>query len=638
MIKPWRLGVLAVGFLGLFTMLGVRLWFLQVAATAQLSEEAVANQVQVLYQQPPRGDILDANGNVLAGSRPSQSMLLDRAQVTVEQEELLVQRLSVVLDVDQRELRNAITSARSGTVVTLARDVSDEVAFQVREFSEDFPGVEISLTPVRTYPAGEVAAHVLGYVGKGRAEDLDRYGERIRTDDIFGRAGVERQYDNVLRGTEGAEVFQVSADRSIWQFTEGRAPEPGWSVVTTIDLELSQFVHQALLDAVELARELEEEPTGKAAAVVMDITDGSIYAMESIPAYDPNAFVGNLSSEQFEAIQENDALLNLAVRGTFPPGSTFKAVPYVVAVEEDVWPEGLSGPEDGKVLEPRLEFPSFGEGSPQVFTDWNPNHGWTNLHGALEKSADVYFWEVALGVWEDNSLDEDIIQQYARELGYGSVTGIDLPGEAAGIVPDRDWRERLHESNPVAFPNGEWYGGDLMNTVIGQGDLVATPLQMAVSFAAMVNGGTVWQPRVVDRFIDASGRLMDERKPKEANRVDLAPETVAMLREDLAGVVRRGTAAGAFAGSPYLTEIGGKTGTAQIGAIADDIDTSWFVGIAPMDSPRYVVAVVVDQGGGGSAVAAPTVRAILERILDPATAPWQGPVADDVVAEGEDQQ
>lgn len=634
MIKPWRLAVLGIGFLGLFVMLAVRLWFLQVAATAELAEEATANQVQVLYQQPPRGDILDASGTVLAGSRPSQTMLLDRTEVTIEQEEVLVQRLAVLLNVDQRSLRNLITSARPDSVVALARDVSDEVAFQVREYAEDFPGVEISLTPVRTYPAGEIGAHVLGYVGKGRTEDLERYGDRIRTDDIFGRAGIERQYDNVLRGTEGAEVFQVSADRTVWQFTEGRAPEPGWSIVTTLDLDLSQFVHQQLIEAIERARVLEEEPSGKAAAVVMDVTNGSILAMESIPGYDPNAFVGTLTSEEFEAIQENDALLNLAVRGTFPPGSTFKAVPYVVAVEENVWPEGLSGPEDGKVLEPRLEFPSFGEGSPQVFTDWNPNHGWTNLHGALEKSADVYFWEVALGVWEDNGLDEDIIQQYARALGYGAPTGIDLPGEAAGIMPDRDWRERLHNSNPVAFPNGEWYGGDLMNTVIGQGDLVATPLQMAVSYAALVNGGTVWQPRVVDYFVDTSGDVADEHRPKVANRVDLSPETVAMLRQDLAGVVRRGTAASAFAGSPYLTAIGGKTGTAQIGVVAEDVDTAWFVGVAPMDSPRYVVVVVVDEGGGGSTVAAPPVRAILERLLNPDTAPGGGPESD-VVAVGE---
>ncbi len=621
MIHPWRLATLGITFLALFVMLSVRLWFLQVAAVEENTIKASANQVQVIYQQPARGEIRDINGTVLAGSRPSQTLQLDRSEVTIEQEEQLVQRLAVLLGVDQSEVRNPINSAASGTVVTLARDISDEVAFEVQEYQEDYPGIEVALTPVRTYPLETLAAHVLGYTGRATSGDLERYGDRVRTDEVFGRAGVERQYDNVLRGTEGAEVFTVSADRSVWQFTEEINARPGWNVVLTIDADVSRELKEALFYSLEISEGLGEQPTGKVAGLVMDITDGSIVAMESIPDYDPNAFVGSLSAEEFEVIQENNALLNLNVRGTFPPGSTFKAVPYVVAVEEDVWPRDLNGPEDGKVLEPKLEFPSFGEGSPQVFTDWNPNHGWTNLHGALVKSADVYFWEVALGVWEDNSLDESIIQDWARRLGYGAPTGIDLPGEAAGIMPDREWRERLHEQNPVAFPNGEWYGGDLMNTVIGQGDLAATPLQMAVSYAALVNGGTVWRPRVVDHFVDADGDVVDRREPAVVRNVDIDPETSAMLLRDLAGVVREGTAAGAFAGSPYLRQIGGKTGTAQIGAFADDVDTSWFAGISPISNPKYVVVIVVEEGGGGSAVAAPAVRRVLEYLLDPATAP-----------------
>jgi len=625
MIHPWRLATLGITFLALFTMLGVRLWFLQVAAVEENTAKAASNQVQVLYQQPARGEIRDINGTLLAGSRPSQTLQLDRAQVTLEEEEDLVQRLAVLLGVDQSEVRNPINSARSGTVVTLARDISDDIAFEVQEYQEDYPGISVALTPVRIYPQETLAAHVLGYTGKATTADLERYSDRVRTEEVFGRAGVERQYDNVLRGTEGAEVFTVSADRTVWQFTEEVNAQPGWNVVLTIDADVSRELKETLQYALDISREQGEEPTGKVAGVVFDLTDGSVVAMESIPDYDPNAFVGSLSAEEFEVIQENNALLNLNVRGTFPPGSTFKAVPYVVAVEENIWPEELSGPEDGKVLVPKLEFPSFGEGSPQVFTDWSPDHGWTNLHGALVKSADVYFWEVALGVWEDTSLDESIIQNWARELGYGAPTGIDLPGEAAGIMPDRDWRERLHEQNPVAFPNGEWYGGDLMNTVIGQGDLAATPLQMAVSYGAMINGGTVWRPRVVDHFVDTDGNVVDRREPAAVRIVDIAEETSDMLLEDLAGVVREGTAAGAFAGSPYQNQIGGKTGTAQIGLIADDVDTSWFVGVTPIANPKYVVVIVVDEGGGGSAVAAPAVRRVLEYLLDPATAPRRNP-------------
>ncbi len=628
MINPWRLATVGITFLALFVMLTVRLWFLQVAAVEENTAKAASNQIQIIYQQPARGEIRDINGAVLAGSRPSQTLQLDRAEVTIDEEEELVQRLAVLLGVDQSEIRNPINSARSGTVVTLARDISDEVAFEVQEYQDDYPGISVALTPVRIYPQETLAAHVLGYTGKATTADLERYSDRVRTEEVFGRAGVERQYDNVLRGTEGAEVFTVSADRTVWQFTEEVNAQPGWNVVLTIDADVSRAVKEALQYGLDISREQGEQPTGKTAMVVFDATDGSVVAMESIPDYDPNLFVGSLSSEEFEVIQENNALLNLNVRGTFPPGSTFKAVPYVVAIEEDVWPEDLTGPEDGKVLEPKLEFPSFGAGSPQVFTDWSPDHGWTNLHGALVKSADVYFWEVALGVWEDHSLDESIIQNWARELGYGAPTGIDLPGEAAGIMPDRDWRERLHEQNPVAFPNGEWYGGDLMNTVIGQGDLAATPLQMAVSYAALINGGTVWRPRVVDHFVDTDGNVVDRREPAAVRTVDVSPETSEMLRLDLARVVREGTAAGAFASSPYRNQIGGKTGTAQIGPISDNIDTAWFVGVAPISNPKYVVVIVVDEGGGGSAVAAPAVRRVMEYLLDPATAPRRVPLAE----------
>ncbi|MBT8246747.1 MAG: hypothetical protein KJN73_02965, partial [Acidimicrobiia bacterium] len=513
MIHPWRLATIGITFLALFTMLSVRLWFLQVAAVEENTAKAASNQVQVIYQQPARGEIRDINGTVLAGSRPSQTLQLDRAEVTLEQEEELVQRLAVLLGVEQSEIRNPINSARSGTVVTLAGDISDAVAFEVQEYQDDYPGISVALIPVRYYAEETLAAHVLGYTGKATTADLERYSDRVRTDEVFGRSGVERQYDNVLRGTEGAEVFTVSADRTVWQFTDEVNAQPGWNVVLTIDADVSRELKDTLQYALELSREQGEEPTGKVAGLVLDATDGSVVAMESTPDYDPNAFIGGLSEEEFEVIQENDALLNLNVRGTFPPGSTFKAVPYVVAIEENIWPDELNGPEDGKELEPKLEFPSFGEGSPQVFTDWSPDHGWTNLHGALVKSADVYFWEVALGVWEDTSKDESIIQEWARELGYGAPTGIDLPGEASGIMPDRDWRERLHEQNPIAFPNGEWYGGDLMNTVIGQGDLAATPLQLAVSYAALVNGGTVWRPRVVDHFVDTDGNVVDRREP-----------------------------------------------------------------------------------------------------------------------------
>lgn len=627
MISRWRIATLGVVFLALLVTLTIRLWFLQVAEGQVNAELAQQNQTATVRTEAPRGEIVDRYGVLLAGTRASQSIVVNRKQLTLEQEEQLVQRVAVLLGVEQEELRERFADAGSGSRFTLALDVPDAAAREIMEWGDsDFPGVEVRTIPVRLYPNGARAAHVIGYLGKPDQNHLDEYAY-LDAGDEFGRAGIERYYDEILRGERGTELYQVDSVGKILSRVGEQQPESGYTAVSTLDLDMQIFVEEACAEGVHLAEDAEEEPSGKAVCLVMNARDGSVHAMASIPSFDPNAFVGGISRAQLAEIQDQGAELNLAIQGLFPPASTFKVVPYVMAIEEDIWPEGATGPDSEIYLDATVTFDLRDGISQQVYRDWTypEPQGITSLRSSIPKSADVYYYQLALSVWEKyrGTSNESLLQDWARRLSLGSRTGIDLPFENPGLVPDAAWLRQSHDRNPEAFPREVWVGGDLLNLTIGQGDLLVTPLQLATAYAALVNGGTVWQPRVVSHFIDNAGDVVAENEPTSVQRVDLDPATVAMLRSDLRAVVNgpNGTARATFADfGPRLAEVGGKTGTAEI-VKAEEIDTAWFVGVAPINDPEWVVAVVIDRGGGGSRVAAPVAKAILQYLLNGEAAP-----------------
>lgn len=423
----------------------------------------------------------------------------------------------------------------------------------------------------------------------------------------------------------------------------------------------------------------------RSVGVVQDPNDGSILAMASYPSFDPSAFVDGLTQRQWESLGTISAFTNFAIQGQYAPASTFKVIAYILALEEDIYP--LNRPADDRVVvdgdpgsepsaadaqtteeppegeaavseegaEPSsstvasdedllpltsdtdeymctgsLRF-NFNDGSSQVYRDWNSaGHGPLDLHGALEESCDLYFWEIALRVWNERTDEtginnEDLWQEWAREFGFGAMTDIDLPFEKPGLIPDRQWfREEQRKDTGRVRSTGPWVGGDLMNAVVGQGTVLVTPLQLANGFSAMVNGGTLWKPRVVSETANQDGDVTSENPAAVLGSVDLDPDTVRALRSDLQRVVNgvRGTARTAFANfGPNVLSLGGKTGTAEIIKAADDapeqeVDTAWFVGIAPITSPDYVVAVVVERGGSGGRVAAPVARQVLQYLLN----------------------
>jgi penicillin-binding protein 2 len=527
----WRIGVLGVSFLALFAVLALQMWRLQVTSAAGYEVQVDRQQVRIVETPAPRGEIVDRDGRILAGSRSSLAVVADRKLIGEEDESVLVARLAAFLAVPATEVQQMLDGGPAGSRITLATDLSDEQALFLVEHREEFPGVAIEPQPVRTYPQGPLAAHLLGYIGAPDADDLERGG--VRSTDLLGKAGIEKQYDFLLRGTPGAIKYQVDARRDILGLLAEQAPEPGGTVITTIDAEIQAELETSLAQGLDLARRVyrpgcEPGPDDRgcpirAVGVVLDPRDGSVVAMASVPGYDPTIFVDGLTEAEWAGLQSGAVFNNFAIQGVYAPASTFKSIAYVAALEEGIYPEDatIDSPAGVYDCEGRLEF-QFTDGSPQVYRDWT-EHGAVDLHEALQESCDVYFWQLALRVWSSDDVDESIIQDWARDLGFGSRTGIDLPFEQQGLIPDREWFNQVQAENPGRVREGSWVGGDLMNVVVGQGEVLSTPLQLANAYAAMLNGGRCGGPASSTASSTAKATSASSTRPTRCGRSTSTP-------------------------------------------------------------------------------------------------------------------
>lgn len=637
-----RLSILGMAFVVMFSIIGLRLWFVQVAQGPAIAQAAADQTWLSKTSYASRGDIYDRDGNLLVTSRLVPAVFVDRTFIQPEQRETLIQRLSALLAIDPVALDAAYEEAGTNGRFEVAT-VDNQVAFQIIEQLGSFPGVEIVKIPERVYLSGTTLAHVIGHLGLPDAADLaDRdLDPSVR----IGKLGVEAFYDELLQGTSGVQEYRVRRGEIIAQ-RPAVDPVPGNSLVLTTDSDLQQVVEFALEEGIALSNELKDEDrangeevfseTKRAAAVVLDPQTFEVLSLVSVPGFDPGAFVAGIDTETFEALNESFAFNNLAVSGLYPPASTFKAITYTAFLESNL---PLPAEIEGVDLENRmihcdgaLELPQLADGSPQVRSDWYApaNKGWLDIHGALENSCNIFFWSVGLGTWQNRAtVGENVIQDWAQSLGYGSETGIDLANEAPGIVPTRELFEEwaaYQIENPDEPPRldptrlnpelvSPWFGGDLMDFAIGQGAFTATPLQAAVSYAILVNGGMVREPRVVDRIVGPDGSLVEDIDPPQVRTVEISETTRSGLLQDLNRVVVSGTAAAAFQDfGPGLELVGGKTGTAQSAPTRDN--HAWFIGVAPIDDPQYVVAVVIEEGGSGGAIAAPVARHILQYLMN----------------------
>lgn len=638
-----RLTVIGVVCVVMFSVIGLRLWFLQVAEGPQIAHAAEELTWIEKTTPAPRGDIRDRNGLLLATSRLVPGVFVDRTFVQPDEADQLVQTLSALLGVDPADLRQRYDDAGINGRFQVTT-VSAETAYQLTEQLDRLPGVEVVKVPERVYLTGPTLAHVMGHLGLPEQTDLDARPE-LDPNIRIGKLGVEKIYDQFLQGTSGLLEYRVRRGEIIDQRPPVE-PVPGASLILTIDLELQQLVELALAEGVTLSNRVKDDlrargetvfsETQRAAAVVLDAKTFEVLSLASYPNFDPQLFVTGIDTTTFEGLNESKAFNNLAISGLYPPASTFKAITYTVKLEENLPLAGdLEGVDaqnqlvhcDGQLVLPQLE-----DGSAPTKTDWYypRDLGWLNLHAALENSCNIYFWSIGMGTWRafKETARENVIQDWARAVGYGSETGIDLTGEAAGTVPTRqlfeEWAQ-LQRDNPDQPPLLEpsrlelaspWLGGDLIDMAIGQGAFTATPLQVATSYAVLVNGGKVMTPRVVSQVVGPEGGAVLTTRPEVVSTVPIDPETRLSLLTDLGRVVSGsgGTARDAFRDfGEGLNNVGGKTGTGQTSKNRDN--HAWFVGVAPLDDPRYIVVVLIDEGGSGGGVAAPVARHIMQYLM-----------------------
>jgi penicillin-binding protein 2 len=660
-----RLSAVGIVAISLFLALFVRLWFLQGIDRQEFEAASVTNRLRVLTEEAPRGRILDRNGKVLVDNRTSIVVSLDREPMRTMPEaerRALFVRLADSLDalgvptkVSLIEKRYADKRYAPQAPVPIAEDVPESVEIHLLERADRFPGVLVERTAIRVYPYGRTAVQLLGYVGEINEEELvarggtvpgatsttttvlDENGKPVlpkkpyQLGDSIGKSGVERAYENDLRGIPGKRTIEVNAQGDLVDVVSVDAPQPGDDVWMSIDVDLQAHAERLLETKIDSLRGGRDRTGGvlnvpQGSVVVQDPTDGRILAMASYPDYDPALTVNGISSDVWQMLNDptsGQPLVNWALQGTYAPGSTFKLFSAWAGLRT-----GLLSPGNDVVNDPgyyRIE--NCGAGKCEVQNAGRAANGTVDLARSLAVSSDVYYYRMADKFWNRRGeFGPTPIQDAAAEFGLGERTGIELPGENAGRLPTPESRRKAYEARPDLFLTGDWRTGDNINMSIGQGDVLTTPLQLADSYSTFANGGTRFQPQVglrVTRPSDLSVppvfdeyEVIREIEPVVLGKLDFDQGHYDQIFRGLVGVTQdaRGTASGSWRANPTAWPMAGKTGTAQVNNKAD---TALFVGWGPAEPgvpPQYTISVVIPEAGFGGQVAAPLAIRILEPI------------------------
>jgi penicillin-binding protein 2 len=565
---------MTVGVLTAFLVVVGQLWYLQVLDGARLQELSDKNRIRVRPVAAPRGVLFDRSGLPLVDNRPAFTLSLIPREI--DDRPRVLGRVAVLLKIPYAELNDALARVPGDSLmpVRVRRGLTLEEVSKIEEWKLELPGVIVEVEPQRMYPTSRFAAHLLGYVREANEEQL-RQGH-YRRGDMVGQSGLERLLDQYLRGADGGERIEVDALGRPIRLIQHTEPVPGAQVVTTVDRRIQEAAERAM-----------EGHAG--AVVVLDPRDGDVLAMVSTPAFALDQFTGTIDRETWVQLIRNPAhpMLNRTVQSQYAPGSIFKIIVAAAGLQE-----ATLAPMDRIYCNGEFHLGNW------TFNDWKEGgHGAVDLHRAIVESCNVYFYQAGLRV------GLDMIARYARGFGFGVSTGIDLPGEKFGFIPTPRRGRR------PAFL------GDTLNVAIGQGAVLATPMQVARMMAAVANGGILFKPRLVQRVVRADGRVLYSDPGLVNGQVELSPMVWAFLRQSLLDVVKEGT--GVAANVPGI-EIAGKTGTAQLVANSKaerGQDNAWFASFAPANDPQYVVVVMVEHGGKGGQVAAPIARAIYEAIF-----------------------
>ncbi len=617
-----RLSIIGVVVMALFCTLVARLWFLQAGAGQKLAAVATRNSVRIVQTPGLRGRLLDDKGRVLAQNRVENAILVDR-KITPQDLKLVTARLAFVLQVPPATIEKKINDKRISPYrpVPVATGVSiDNITF-IKEHQQLFPGVDADQIPIRSYPGGSLAAHVLGYTGEvSDAELKQQHDARYQLGETVGKSGAEQMFESELRGKPQVDKIEVDSRGKPLRTVDERPAVPGHDVQLTIDADVQQTVEQTLANAMLQVRGLKDSAKkgGRFAApagsvVVLNAQDGSVVAMASNPTYDPNEFVNGIPTDQFKTLNDpanHFPLIDRAIQGQYAPGSTWKTFSAIAGLRTGVTSPGRVINDNGSIKVGGFTFRNAG----------GTRNGSISLQKALTVSSDVYFYTLGADFWgrfrRGDTATGYAIQDTARTFGFGEPTNIGLDGEAAGRIPDEAFKKDFNKNQPnprVKAENSIWLPGDSVNLAVGQGDLLVTPLQLARGYAAFANGGNLLTPRLASQIRDYdSPTVVRDLAPHTLASTHLDPAARSVILAGLEGVPRTGTAAQPFRGFPFdKVPIAGKTGTAEVN---NKSTTSLFVGILPADNPQYVVAAVVEEAGFGSAVAAPIVRTIIEKL------------------------
>jgi penicillin-binding protein 2 len=596
-------GILLV--LAVWSGLLARLFYLQVMEGDRYRVSAERNSVRTLRVPALRGRILDRNGEVLVDSRPAFDVHVVPYQ-TPSLERTLT-RISGLTGVDVEDIRHRVgnpTGLLRFRPVLAVHDLDRDAMARVGERIWALPGVMTDVSPLRYYWFGERAAHLVGRLGEVSLGELqEQKGQGYRQGDLVGKQGIERVLDSALRGTSGGRNVLVDARGREIEELNYIAPQPGRNVVLTIDMRLQRIAEESL-----------DELKKNGAVVALDPRNGQVRVLASRPAFDPNRFADGVQAEECRKLlhDEDRPLLDRAIQGQYPPGSTYKVVTALAGLERGVITDGFRVHCSG----------SFRLGR-RVYRCWKKEgHGDMDLHNALVRSCDVFFYRVAeLLKPSDHQPAVNILAYYARALGLGSATQIGLDHEMPGLVPTSEWKERkFHEP---------WMDGETISLAIGQGANQWTPLQMANLYATIGNGGTRYRPQLIQRVTDASGKVTQEFEPEVAGQVPISARALDLVRDALRGVVNEphGTAYAAMQGLPKDVQVAGKTGTAQVVNMGADPpkdadlpeelrDHAWFVSFVPVEQPRIAIAVLVEHGGHGASAAAPIAKKLIAAFLE----------------------
>lgn len=564
-------------------LLSLRIFYMQILKGSYYKSESDGNRMRQIPVQAARGVMYDRNGKIMAGSRSAYSIILSDVNKDKDIPEIELNRLASLLNISASEIKEKISkNKKSFGEIVIARDVGIDVATQIEERRDEYPNFNIEVYPLRVYPLNDAGGQILGYVGEAGEEDRDSNGNTYQLGTIIGRAGLEAQFNEYLEGTNGTKLVEVDASGHPVKILNGILVTRGHNIRLTLDSRVQKAAEDAIKEQMITLGSSGSFATG-ASAVAMDPQTGAILAMVSWPSYDSNHFSQGISAKEWNSLitNPNHPMQNRTISSMYPPGSTFKVITGAAALEAHVMTPSEQIYDSGKhwVIDKR-------NAQGEAF-------GWIDFYQAMAKSDNVYFYEMG------RRLGIDRLAAMSRAFGLGKKTGIDLPGETEGNVASEEYKREVF--------NQDWYLGETFDAAIGQSYTLVTPLQMAVVYSAIANGGYRYRPYLVTRIDNFDGTPLKIYSPEVMGTVPISKTTLETIQASILGVMKKeGT--GGFLFADYPIPIAGKSGTAE----TNGIDNGWFIAYAPYDKPEIVVVVMFEHSGFGADSAAPVVKKMMD--------------------------